>query len=194
MAVGTIPYTHRCFAVAAARIGLVVAVGFVLGGCSMSFKLFGDDKKDEPATTASIQPPQAAPVGQVDSAPLSPPGLAPVALAPEQTSGGVMMPGAASIGLSPSDWLYARGALGLALTGAEDGPPVLWANPETGSRGSFRPASPVEARDGMSCRRFIATRAAQQTPEATVEGRACQTPAGQWDVAEARPGPATATL
>ncbi|GGE35775.1 hypothetical protein GCM10007276_11540 [Agaricicola taiwanensis] len=157
----------------------------------MSFKVFGDDEASEPVTTASIPPAQSAPVQPVTSTPLASP--AAIETAPTITASPVMMPGAASIGLTPSDWLYARGALGLALTGAIDGPPVLWANPETGSRGSFRPASPMEARDGLMCRRFFATRISS-SQEDTVEGKACQTPGGQWDVAEVQSPTATAAL
>jgi surface antigen len=189
----TIPYIRAGALASVGSVGLVTIVALFLGGCSMSFKLFGADEKPEPTTTASIPPADAAPLARVDSAPLVSPSGA--SAAPAVTEGGqaVMMPGAASIGLSPSDWLYARGALGLALTGSEDGPPVIWSNPETGSRGSFRPAAPVEAQNGVTCRKFWATRVAQDREE-TVEGRACQTPAGQWDVAEARPVLKTATL
>lgn len=190
VAVMKLPYTHRCRLVAVMRAGLVVAAALAVSACSMSFKMFGDDKAPEPVTTASVPQNQTAPIAAVTSGPLPLPSATPdTAIA----SSPVMMPGAASIGLTPSDWLYARGALGLALTGALDGPPVLWANPETGSRGSFRPASPVEARDGLMCRRFLATRASGQK-EDTVEGKACQTPAGQWDVAEVQAATATATL
>jgi surface antigen len=177
---------------AAVRAGLVVAAALASGACSMSFKVFGDDAKaPEPVTTASVPPAQTAPVEAVTSTPLA----SPATLEQPTTisSSPVMMPGAASIGLTPSDWLYARGALGLALTGAVDGPPVLWTNPETGSRGTFRPASPMEARDGLMCRRFLATRISS-AQEDTVEGKACQTPGGQWDVAEVQAPTATATL
>ncbi|BCJ90225.1 hypothetical protein IZ6_09600 [Terrihabitans soli] len=88
-----------------------------------------------------------------------------------------------NIPLSAADWNYARGALGLALTSNETGPPVPWANPETGARGNFAPAAAAVQADGRTCRDFVATRS-EHGKEVQLSGRACRTPEGQWDISE----------
>lgn len=88
-----------------------------------------------------------------------------------------------SIPLSPADWNYARGALGLALTSNETGPPVPWANPETGARGNFAPSAAAIQAEGRTCRDFVATRS-ERGKEVQLQGRACRTAEGQWDISE----------
>jgi surface antigen len=133
-----------------------------VAACSMPMGslMGGDDKPDVTATGATE-------TGRSANGPQ----LATVAPAPS------------SIPLSSADWNYARGALGLALTSNETGPPVPWANPETGARGNFAPAAEAVTAEGRTCRDFVATRS-EHGKEMQLSGRACRTPDGQWDISE----------
>lgn len=126
----------------------------------------GDDK---PAVTGAADTGRATALGQAPAGTVQ---LA-TASAPSSTNP-----------LSQTDWNYARGALGLALTSEQSGPPVPWANPETGTRGNFAPVSAAVAGEGgRTCRDFVATRT-ENGKEVQLHGRACRTPDGQWDIAE----------
>jgi surface antigen len=136
-----------------------------LGACSMPMGslMGGDSKPDVTGVTGSAETGRAAAGG---------PQLATASPAPS------------SIPLSPADWNYARGALGLALTSNETGPPVPWANPETGARGNFAPsAAATTAEGGRTCRDFVATRS-EHGKEVQLQGRACRTAEGQWDISD----------
>ena len=134
-------------------------MGSLIGG--------GDDKPDVTGTTSSADPNRATALGS------APNGNVQLATARPSSSNP----------LSPTDWNYARGALGLALTSTQSGPPVPWANPETGTRGNFAPVSAAISADGRTCRDFVATRT-ENGREVQLRGRACRTPDGQWDIAE----------
>ena len=126
----------------------------------------GDDKPEVTSSTGSV------PAGRSTAGMASGPQLASAGTVPAGTP------------LSATDWNYARGALGLALTSTETGPPVPWANPETGARGNFAPAAAATTADGgRTCRDFVATRT-ENGREVQLNGRACRTPDGQWDIAE----------
>jgi surface antigen len=186
---------------AAAVAGAALA-GLALSACSLSMPLGGGlglgDR--DPQTTASIAhpapTPPAAPVGTVDAAPL--PSL-PAHGGATATAGGIASgpasafaaTGAAgSTAFSPADWVYARGALGLALSGTAEGPPVPWANPETGTYGSFAPAAPATVANGETCRSFVAERVKTGATE-HFKGRACRSDGGGWTIAELATAPAT---
>jgi surface antigen len=96
---------------------------------------------------------------------------------------GTQVASAGTTDLNNTDWNYARGALGLALTSTSDGPPVPWANPETGARGNFAPSAPAITASGQTCRDFVATRL-ENGKEVRLNGRACRTADGQWDIAQ----------
>lgn len=140
-------------------IGLGAAV---LGGCSMPMGNLMGGGDDKPAVTGST----SAQTGR--------------ATASTGSASSVSNTGP----LNSNDWNYARGALGLALTSTQNGPPVPWANPETGTRGNFAPAAEAVAdAGGRTCRDFVATRT-ENGQEVRLQGRACRTAEGQWDIAE----------
>jgi len=137
---------------------------------------------DEPQTTGSVQSTtMAAPTAEVSSAPLPPP----VGSISTADSGSAAAPGG-GVTLNSSDWNYARGALGLALTSTEAGPPVPWANPETGTRGAFAPKSAAVINGGQTCRDFTAHQV-EEGREVELSGRACKDADGQWKIADLRP-------
>jgi surface antigen len=146
-----------------ARLLVIGLASASLGACSMPMgSLMGSDSKpDTTGVTGSAETGRAATYQTATVAP-------------------------SSIPLSPADWNYARGALGLALTSNETGPPVPWANPETGARGNFAPAAAATtAEGGRTCRDFVATRS-ERGKEVQLQGRACRTPDGQWDISDTK--------
>lgn len=146
-----------------ARLAALGALSFSLAGCSMPMgSLMGSDSKPDVTATGSAETGRAV---------AGSPQLASLNSAP------------ASIPLSPADWNYARGALGLALTSNETGPPVPWANPDTGARGNFAPSAAAIQAEGRTCRDFVATRS-ERGKEVQLQGRACRTAEGQWDISE----------
>jgi surface antigen len=153
-------------------LALLGPLAFALAACSMPMGSLlggGDDKPDVSASAPADQ-------GRATAMTQAPDGSMQLA-----TTGSVP---AGSSPLSPNDWNYARGALGLALTSTQTGPPVPWANPETGTRGNFAPTSEaITADTGQTCRSFVATRT-ENGREVQLQGRACRTPDGQWDIAE----------
>jgi surface antigen len=148
-----------------ARLAALGVVSLSFAACSMPMgSLMGGDDKPDVTATGATESGRAA----------NGPQLATAAPAPS------------SIPLSPADWNYARGALGLALTSNETGPPVPWANPETGARGNFAPAAAAAVTaDGRTCRDFVATRS-ERGKEVQLSGRACRTAEGQWDISETK--------
>jgi surface antigen len=154
-----------------------------LGGCSISLPFGGgaDKSADGPEITGSIGKADAIPPAATTAAAIPASG---------QVGTGTLASGfaatgsrSATVGMSPSDWSYARGALGLALTGPANGPPVPWANPDTGTRGNFAPSAPAVSRAGLTCRAFVARRTTSGREE-TLAGHACLAPAGHWDIAD----------
>jgi surface antigen len=151
----------------------LAALGFsslFLAGCSMPMGSLIGGGDDKPAVTGTADTGRATALGA------GAPGTVQLATAAPS----------ASNPLSQTDWNYARGALGLALTSEQSGPPVPWANPETGTRGNFAPVSAaVPAEGGKTCRDFVATRT-ENGKEVQLQGRACRTADGQWDIAETK--------
>jgi surface antigen len=151
------------------RLAALGIVSILVSACSMPMGSLiggGDDKPDVTGTTS----PDTGRATALSNAP-----AASVQLATAQPS--------ATNPLSQTDWNYARGALGLALTSTQTGPPVPWANPETGARGNFAPVAEAVTAEGRMCRDFVATRT-ENGREVQLQGRACRTPDGQWDIAE----------
>lgn len=151
--------------------------------------MWGDKDKEEPAATSATV---AAPTRPVTSAPLPPAGPTP-GLSSGPTTGYSIASGFAAAESAPppstlmsaADWGYARGALGLALTGPENSAPVPWANPDTGTRGTFAAAGAPSTRAGAVCRDFLASRV-ENGRETRLSGKACRSPAGHWDIADVK--------
>lgn len=179
-------YSRKRFGRRGLALWAVAASALVLSGCSMSLGSLGGGDRDE-VVTGSIPAPVTAPVSPVSSAPLPPPpGTATdsATIVPQPGSGT-----ATAESMNDHDWGYARGALSLALTGNDAGPPVPWANPDTGTRGNFAASAPAIVADGgTTCREFRATRV-EQGREVRLIGRACKDASGQWNIAETRREP-----
>jgi surface antigen len=57
--------------------------------------------------------------------------------------------------------------------------PVIWSNPETGSRGEIRPVRTYQSSSGQICREYTHTIHIEGKPE-TARGTACEQPDGTW--------------
>ncbi|WP_309393259.1 RT0821/Lpp0805 family surface protein [Chelatococcus sambhunathii] len=172
---------------AASRLVVVAALAQALSACSVSYPLYS--KSDE-IKTGSIAGPGADVTPQpkadaVASAPLAPPpGAAqvepvrldtakPVAYAPPKST-----PDDPAI--TPSDWVYARGALSLAMGADAANASVPWANPDSGAYGSFVASAAPTTENGATCRPFAASHSGAGR-EQRLEGTACRTAAGYWE-------------
>lgn len=174
------------------RAAGVCGLALLAGACSVSYPLY--DKNDE-IKTGSIDAPTKEPRPEpVTATPLAPPPgataaapkpeLAPVAFAASKPAAPQAAPS-----ITPADWAYARGALSLAMGADAVNASVPWANPDTGSYGSFSAVAATVAENGATCRPFAASRSGGGS-EQRLEGTACRTAAGHWEAVAIR---ATAT-
>ena len=87
--------------------------------------------------------------------------------------------------LDQEDWRRAKAALGVALDPQGNGALVSWANPATGSKGTFTASSrPVPEHDKI-CRAFLARVSPARETEREISGSACRDGNGDWAVAQA---------
>lgn len=174
------------------RAAVVAGLALLAGACSVSYPLYdrNDEIKtgsiDSPVTQARPEPvtatPLAPPPGATAAAPK--PEVAPVAYAPARPAAPQADPS-----ITPADWAYARGALSLAMGADAVNASVPWANPDTGSYGTFSALAATVAENGATCRPFSASRSGGGS-EQRLEGTACRTAAGYWEAVAIR---ATAT-
>ena len=86
-----------------------------------------------------------------------------------------------------SDLAFARTAASDVLTKGDKDSSQPWENPETGARGSVTPLAQVYAsEDGHTCRDFLASYVNGRT-ESWLQGAACQTGQGRWEIHTLRP-------
>ena len=86
-----------------------------------------------------------------------------------------------------SDLAFARNAAADVLTKGTKDSSQPWENPETGARGSVTPLSEAfSAEDGRTCRDFLASYVNGRT-ETWLQGAACQTDHGQWEIHTLKP-------
>lgn len=184
------------------RVAAWLIAATALGGCSVSYPLFGAEdeiktgsiSRGQQADGAGVTP--VGPSDKVTAAPLPPPPgsnqpSAATAAAAAAAPSAYAPPGAASVaagdrgGLSPSDWTYARGALGLAMGAEATNASVPWANPDNGAYGSFTAAAAATSENGATCRAFAGSHSAAGHVQ-RLEGTACRTAAGHWEAVAVR--------
>ncbi len=86
-----------------------------------------------------------------------------------------------------SDLAFARNAASDVLTKGDKDSSQPWENPETGARGSVTPlAQAYSAEDGRTCRDFLASYVNGNT-ESWLQGAACQTGHGRWEIHTLKP-------
>jgi surface antigen len=90
-------------------------------------------------------------------------------------------------GPTDSDLAFARNAASDVLTGGLKDSSQPWENPSTGARGSVTPlARSYTADDGRTCRDFLASYV-NGSSEAWLQGAACRSEHGRWDVHTLKP-------
>jgi surface antigen len=86
-----------------------------------------------------------------------------------------------------SDLAFARDAASDVLTKGDKDSSQPWENPETGARGSVTPlAKAYAADDGRLCRDFLASYV-NGGNESWLQGAACQTSQGRWEIHTLKP-------
>jgi 17 kDa outer membrane surface antigen len=99
-----------------------------------------------------------------------------------------------SIGAAPpnapapteSDLAFARNAASDVLTKGDKDSSQPWENPETGARGSVTPLAQAYSSDGRTCRDFLASYVNGRS-ESWLQGAACQTGHGRWEIHTLKP-------
>jgi surface antigen len=161
---GTAGASLRSAAVLALAWGLTSG----LGGCAVSGSMF--------AKSSSKDREQAA-----------------RAYASEDVTGSVATPtatpvSASTTGLpSETDLVFARMAIVEVLTRGSKQISSPWENPSSGARGTVTPIASAFAKDGMTCRDFLASYLRRQGPETWMQGEACRAKQGAWEVRSLRP-------
>jgi surface antigen len=85
-----------------------------------------------------------------------------------------------------TDLAFARNAASDVLTRGDKDSSQPWENPETGARGSVTPLAQAYSSDGRTCRDFLASYVNGRS-ESWLQGAACQSDRGRWEVHTLRP-------
>ena len=85
-----------------------------------------------------------------------------------------------------TDLAFARNAASDVLARGEKDASQPWENPETGARGSVTPLAQAYSSDGRTCRDFLASYV-NGSSESWLQGAACQTGHGQWEIHKLKP-------
>ena len=85
-----------------------------------------------------------------------------------------------------SDLAFARNAASDVLSRGDKDSSQPWENPETGARGSVTPLAQAYSSDGRTCRDFLASYVNGRS-ESWLQGAACQTGHGQWEIHTLKP-------
>lgn len=88
--------------------------------------------------------------------------------------------------VSESDLAYARAAAAGALADGSKVNSVPWQNPQTGVGGNITPLASSYDQDGLPCRDFLAS-AMSDGAQAWLQGSACRTAKGDWQVKSLKP-------
>jgi surface antigen len=85
-----------------------------------------------------------------------------------------------------SDLAFARNAASDVLTKGDKDSSQPWENPETGARGSVTPLAQAYSEDGRTCRDFLASYVNGRS-ESWLQGAACQSSKGRWEIHTLKP-------
>jgi surface antigen len=87
---------------------------------------------------------------------------------------------------SEGDLAYARAAASDVLARGGRDSSVPWQNPDTGAGGNITPLASAHIEDGQSCRGFLASYVHGDSQD-WLEGSACRTGRGSWEVKSLKP-------
>jgi surface antigen len=102
------------------------------------------------------------------------------------TTGSIRNARAEARGPTDSDMAFARNAASDVLSRGGKDASQPWENPETGARGSVTPLASAYADKGRTCRDFLASYV-QGKSEAWMQGAACKSARGQWEIRDLKP-------
>jgi surface antigen len=112
----------------------------------------------------------------------------PHAYASEEVTGSVERTAATSSALpAEADLVFARKAIVDVLTHGTKAISSPWESPATGARGTVTPVANSYAKDGATCRDFLASYVRRQGAEVWMQGQACRAKQGPWEVKNMRP-------
>jgi surface antigen len=94
--------------------------------------------------------------------------------------------GARRVEPTEADLAFARNAASDVLTRGDKDASQPWENPETGARGSVTPLAQAYSSEGKTCRDFLASYVNGRS-ESWLQGAACQTRHGQWEIHTLKP-------
>jgi surface antigen len=142
----------------------LISVTLSLGACSITMPFMERERSfiKDPDITGSITPRAAA-----------------HAQAPGQLS-------PLSPGLDAEDWRRARAAMATALDPQGSGAQVRWDNPDSGAKGFFGAIGNAFLIKDDICRLFVAG-VGIKGPEDWMQGSACRTAPGEWDIKDVKP-------
>jgi hypothetical protein len=150
----------------AAVLGLGCSLACCLGGCAVSGigSMFSKPGKDEARAYASDDV-----TGSVGATPQ-------------------VTPVAVSTGALPSetDLVFTRMAIVDVLKRGTKEISAPWDNPSSGAHGTVTPIAGAYAKDGGTCRDFLASYV-RQGSESWLQGEACRAKTGNWEVKSLRP-------
>ena len=92
----------------------------------------------------------------------------------------------APVAPTETDLAFARNAASDVLTRGDKDASQPWENPETGARGSVTPLAQAYSSEGRTCRDFLASYVNGRS-ESWLQGAACQTGRGQWEIHTLKP-------
>jgi surface antigen len=104
----------------------------------------------------------------------------------DEVTGSVVPAKAGSAMPSETDLAFARNAASDVLTKGDKDASQPWENPETGARGSVTPLAQAYSSEGRTCRDFLASYVKGDS-ESWLQGAACQTGRGQWEIHTLKP-------
>jgi len=93
---------------------------------------------------------------------------------------------ASQVAPTETDLAFARNAASDVLTRGDKDASQPWENPETGARGSVTPLAQAYSSEGRTCRDFLASYV-KGSSESWLQGAACQTGHGQWEIHTLKP-------
>jgi surface antigen len=114
------------------------------------------------------------------------------AYASEDVTGSVgasrLSPTSSASGLpSETDLVFTRMAVVDVLTRGSKEVSAPWENPSSGARGTVTPIASAYTRDGSTCRDFLASYVRLKGAESWMQGEACRSGKGRWEVKSLRP-------
>ena len=87
---------------------------------------------------------------------------------------------------SETDLAYARAVAAEALARGSKDSSIPWENPNTGASGNITLLAAAHHEGGLTCRDFLASYVLGQA-QAWLQGEACRTERGQWEVKSLKP-------